>query len=699
MSAIDQINQGGTTYEIVPEIAELFSTTKTYHTGDNVIYEAGWYIFKADKTAGAWDATKVDGPFKVTDQLSNLKEDLSHKANADGSYDTLTAGTAKQILSNLEQTDMVPYNYRTAGGSLEIGDREKLKKIVGGSVAWNQLVENGNFAENYDGWNTSSVTATWDSGIVSIVKGGNSAGGIYRNISVSGVSGHKYLALARLNNTSEVTRGVQIQFNGTAVVTVVQGSGWAVAGGVCEYDSTVSNPDRIYLRIGGAGSFEADWVNVFDLTQMFGSTIADYVYSLETATAGAGVDWLKSYFPKIFDSGYIPYNAGTLEHVSGLSAHKMTGFNQWDEETVLGYYNSVGNWVSSDSNLNSKNPIRVLPNTTYYCKVPTGNNFYVSEFTEAIPSGTPGGSSFIKRVAVANNMFTTSENCRYIHFNVASSYGTTYNHDICINLHWDGERDGEYEPYEEHSYLLDSDVTFRGIPKLDANNNLYYDGDTYESDGTVTRKYGIVDLGTLNWTYYESLDSYPSCFYAELAGKENQSDNYGVCSAYVVSESNAVNLTVARIYLTNDKMLVLSNGSSKPYVYVRNDAYTDAATFKAALSGVYLVYELATPITEEADSYTELQTVSNWGTEEFVTTSLVPVGHETAYQPDLRAKIEVAPESPDIDGLYLVKRENGQNSYVAYLGELPSDPSEDGTYTLKATVSSGTVTKTWEADT
>lgn len=76
MSAIDQINQGGTTYEIVPEIAELFKTTKAYHTGDHVIYEAGWYTFKADKSAGAWDATKVDGPFKVTNELSSLKSDL-----------------------------------------------------------------------------------------------------------------------------------------------------------------------------------------------------------------------------------------------------------------------------------------------------------------------------------------------------------------------------------------------------------------------------------------------------------------------------------------------------------------------------------------------------------------------------------------------------------------------------------------------
>ena len=68
--------------------------------------------------------------------------------------------------------------------------------------------------------------------------------------------------------------------------------------------------------------------------------------------------------------------------------------------------------------------------------------------------------------------------------------------DTCVHLTWSGYRNGEYEPYEKHSYPLDSTLTLRGIPKLDANNNLYYDGDTYESDGTVTRKYGIVDLGT-----------------------------------------------------------------------------------------------------------------------------------------------------------------------------------------------------------
>lgn len=47
---------------------------------------------------------------------------------------------------------------------------------------------------------------------------------------------------------------------------------------------------------------------VFDLTQMFGSTIADYIYSLEQATTGAGVAWFKNMFP----NDYYPYCEPTI---------------------------------------------------------------------------------------------------------------------------------------------------------------------------------------------------------------------------------------------------------------------------------------------------------------------------------------------------------------------------------------------------
>jgi hypothetical protein len=77
VGSVDQLKFRDNVYEIVPEIAPLFQDTASYNSGDWVIYEACMYEFKTSKSAGAWDATKVNGPFTVTGQLSDLKSGLS----------------------------------------------------------------------------------------------------------------------------------------------------------------------------------------------------------------------------------------------------------------------------------------------------------------------------------------------------------------------------------------------------------------------------------------------------------------------------------------------------------------------------------------------------------------------------------------------------------------------------------------------
>jgi hypothetical protein len=70
-------------------------------------------------------------------------------------------------------------------------------------------------------------------------------------------------------------------------------------------------------------------------------------------------------------------------------------------------------------------------------------------------------------------------------------------------------------------------------------------------------------------------------------------------------------------------------------IFVIDNSYTDAATFKTAMSGVYLVYELATPTTETADPYINPQRSIADGTEEFIDgltrDVMVPVGNVTQY--------------------------------------------------------------------
>lgn len=133
MPALDQINQGGTIYEIVPEIAELFKTTKAYHTGDHVIYEAGWYTFKADKSAGAWDATKVNGPFKVTDQLSDLKEEL-RKTSFVAPYNILSNDNIEEgRYYNLSGTHGTSSSYNCTKDIIPVSAGDVIR-VYGGSV-------------------------------------------------------------------------------------------------------------------------------------------------------------------------------------------------------------------------------------------------------------------------------------------------------------------------------------------------------------------------------------------------------------------------------------------------------------------------------------------------------------------------------------------------------------------------------------
>lgn len=94
--------------------------------------------------------------------------------------------------------------------------------------------------------------------------------------------------------------------------------------------------------------------------------------------------------------------------------------------------------------------------------------------------------------------------------------------------------------------------------------------------------------------------------------------------------------------------------------------------------------------------------MDDFGTEEYVDSRSVPipVGHETLYMANLRDKLQNAPDSPSSDGDYIVRRTNGENTYIPYaqVHELPDAPTGNGTYVLKVTVANGTPTYTWVSE-
>ena len=139
-------------------------------------------------------------------------------------------------------------------------------------------------------------------------------------------------------------------------------------------------------------------------------------------------------------------------------------------------------------------------------------------------------------------------------------------------------------------------------------------------------------------------------------------------------------------------------------ILIADESFSDTDALKTAMSGVYLVYELADPTTETADPYQNPQIVDDFGTEEYVDARTVPIpaGHVTQYRANLRAKLEMAPDSPDGAGDYIVRQTDGRNAYVPLVfpvDELPAAPETAGTYVLTVTVANGEAAYSWEAQT
>jgi len=556
----------------------------------------------------------------IPEDYSDLSESVEDLKSAfeefpTGIYPDLTVGS---LMSEEYTEEKMPYLYRVAGGGIEVGKVEA-DTIVGGTIAWNQIVQNGNFANGTTGWYKGSADISASNGEVEVTIADAWNNDVRQTKSI--YTNHVYFIRFSAKG-DEVLSG-----NIRATVTCVNSNAiYASTPPLTTSYQTrevlskaTSSPSGFRITLNENASeyigqkYYAKNVNIIDLTQMFGTSVADYIYSLEQSTAGAGVAFFRSLFP----NDYYPYNAGELMHVSGVSEHVARGFNQWDEEWEIGTINPNTGEKAGDSNyFRSKNFIPVIPGGTYYINAPASTAIRQFFYDK--------NKNYISWMYAQNYTVTVPSNCAYM---MMRMLGTTYNHDICINL--SSSRNGEYEPYEVHSYPLDSSLTLRGIPKLDSANNLYYDGDTYESDGTVTRKYGIVDLGSLAWNYGTLFSN------GFLVGKAKPPVTHNVAGNILCTKYP----NIARNSIADKCIAMQTDGS----IVVSDSSYTDAATFKAAMSGVYLVYELATPTTETAEPYAEYQHVTNGGTEEYVSTGIVPVGHVTKYPADIVAKVDGLP--------------------------------------------------------
>ena len=661
------------------------TASTAYSRGDLIVANGDLYRALTAISSGA-TLTPNTNVVKTT-----VEAELKRKADTNGNYPDMTVGNAEQLVATVGVNDKVPYNFRASGGGADIGDRE-VDMVVGGTVAWNQLLKNGDFANGTANWDGRSATLTVTNGVARTTMTGEAWNNDLRQSTVPLSVNHVYLVSSE--NRASVSMPLNFRNPGGSIAlrTFNATTAWA------KYESlikaTTVMPNGIGLNFYGDGSsYSGEWYetknfNCLDLTQMFGSDIADYIYSLETATAGAGVAW----FRKLFPNDYYAYDAGTLKSVK-TTAHKMVGFNAWDEEWELGGFEVNGSLSARQDCIRSKNYIPIVGGQTYHIKQ---GNISDAEWTYWV--FYDADKSIIDGRVTVRGTVVAPQNALYARFQCQANYGTTYKNDICINLSYDGSRNGEYAPYEAHTYALD-DVELRGIPKLDADNRLYYDGDTYADDGTVTRRYVEVTYDGSedeSWLLRTDGNSY---FSLKVGAKDTIVNGSIMSNSYPQVYISASN-TVTGVDTVN------SSGYNGAFVLFRPDGYADMSVndLRTLLSQkpLTVIYELYTPTTETADPYHNPQIVDDFGTEEYVDTRdpAIPVGHDTQYRANLRAKLESAPNSPDSNGDYIMRKTASGNAYVPLtlpVDELPAAPTTDGNYQLKCTVADGAATYTWES--
>lgn len=570
------------------------------------------------------------------------------------------------------KSDNEPYHFRQTNNGNGSGLKE-YDEIVGASVGWNQLVQNGNFADD-SVWTKSAV---WSiaSGKATINTDVALFYGLYQTIPT--VVGHKYFVGATISgytatNIAQNRLCFSASFgNYPTAVKEINGNG--------RYEGIVSaTSDTEYVgikvQVGSGGSIveSVDDIMSTDLTLALGSTIADYVYSLEQSTAGSGVTWLRNHFPKLFDNGYQPFDSGSIKSVSGLTAHEMVGVNQFDGETEFGNVDNNGEAIGSAPNyIRSKNFINVLPNTKYCLYAEKSDKFsqlYTLEYDASgklINRVSRAGSS-VERTSYSVT-FTTESNTHSMKVFMyrASQYTSYANAKFCLNLS-DTSINGQYFPHEKHTYPLDSSVELRGKYVLD-NGRLKAVGDVYKSSGEIERNYYefTIDGTVPKGTGFFVRDSTSRVLY-----------NYSSLPVPMMPNASSICKIVADVptyrpdyVYSNDIEGVSENKNSTGYgiwVSIANSKLSEQsiAGMKAYLNQhpITVVYPRQTPTTETATAYDNPQWCDSHGTEEYVGSEL-PVGHNTDYPMTL------------IDTM----------------------PNSNGNYTMKLNVASGKKTITWQS--
>lgn len=522
---------------------------------------------------------------KHAEDIAKNAEELTKKADNDKYYAGMGVGVSDNLRGRGEATEEV-FSYRPSAGvnnDIEGAGTATIKKIKGNSVVYSQLLRcaldqanKGKFGWWVRGLQYQGVTASIDGttiryNVVSEAGNNNQISQYVGNLAV----GDKILLIFGYNNNGvindEYKRPWYVRVSNDIAGNITQdimGEIGAPNQGYVALFITVKTEGLSYiiLKQPYTGIAEVvpttmEWsdVQLYNLTQMFG--------------AGNEPTTIEE-FRELYPNDYYEYSEPTL-HNMAVEGIKTVGFN-----------------------LLNGNEAKVMKGMTYVI-----NN------AESITLTPTNSTETINVVLDEDNTYTAGATGT---LNVVAVAGT----DACVHFQHSGYNNGVCEPYEEHTLSLPIVAELFSDCMRSAGN--VCDEIDFERKRYI-KMVGSVDLGSLNWERHNyGNESNPKYAFITSSIKDGIAAIGWAKSNILASKYNPtiggnvqnVNLTYGTEYVSDKTKCILK---------VRDDSYTDAESFKTAMSGVILNYELAEPIiTPLPDNINNNYHVWDWGTEEAI---------------------------------------------------------------------------------
>lgn len=310
---------------------------------------------------------------------------------------------------------------------------------------------------------------------------------------------------------------------------------------------TVGRPLCNVLRIGrpleGGGSFLRDWT-VYGKSEVVGSSVLGVGDAGSTFTSLPIVASNRN----LFDAGQ-PVQSGKFPNANGT--------------------------ISVNANYRYLT-IAVKPNTNYTIKNHLAG-FTGEAYAGFVQSKEPIAGDSCSPFYVTRNNATTRNSGAYGYLMIAFWFSAeSALADIQVE---EGTTATEFVTHQSQRFPLVISSPLHGIGDV-------RDIMRYSLHG-ITRKYGVVDMGTLNWDRQDSGYGYYR-FSANVSAKKPGVFNI-ICARYSIATSSSGSAFL-------DGQIKGFGGINT--ITVRDDSISTSAEFKAATQGVLLVYELATPTFE-----------------------------------------------------------------------------------------------------